>query len=387
MLFANPEQPSSSPVDVPRGAALLVFSLSVIVGCGPAPEPEPFRLLARAEPLRSLLADCSLGESTGASRWCAELAQRIETCDAVEAICAAGDSACGLERSAVCLTEEEIAQLGLPAGTDFWLTGPASQTSEAGFDLRAVVQPERVRAALTFQSAEGEPWARWLPHGTLASPKLAAEGAFLLAQYRPEGGLVPPRTGEVSLAERLYGLRSELFSAAVLEGDLEIAVYPPNEGELFPRIAAFLGTKRRDLAVRGMESYIEELQGQWPIQRLDYEFDGREGACLDNLRVMPEFAPCYLATPDGLAIGWNRQSLEQALPPGASPVSGDFAAGPESARLVLDAQRLAVADEKLARARDRRPAYDYPVRALSLRAVPSPSGPRFEIELLRRAPR
>ena len=374
-----------------RSSHLITASLCLAVllaaACAPAPDPEPLRLVADAEPLRELLGQCSLGESTDAARWCADFAQRISTCEAVEATCPAGDSSCRLVDTVTCRPRSETAQLGLPAGAHMRLRGPLSTRSAAAFDLQAVVDAERIRASFTFESADDEPWARWLPQGTLATPRLAAQGAFLVAQYRPKGGLVPPRSGEESIAERLYGLRSELFSAAVLEGDLELAVYPPDARELFPRVAAFLGTKRRDLAVRGMESYIEDLREQWPIQRLDYEFDGREGACLDNLRVMPEFAPCYLATPDGLAVGWNRGSLEQALPPQAAPTRADFAAGPEAARLVLDVETLALADRRLAQARDRRPSYLYPLRAVSLRAVPTTTGPRFEIEMLRSRPR
>lgn len=375
-----------------HAARLLLFVASLLAAaCAPPPEPEPLHLLARAEPLLGILADCSLGEETQAARWCAGLAERIAPCEAVEAACSeeageTGGADCRLAETVTCRSLEEIDELGLPAGTDLWLRGPLSSTSSAAFDLRAVASPERIRVALTFEETGDEPWTRWLPEGTLEAPRLAAEGAFLVAQYRPEGGLVPPRSGEPSFADRLYGLRSELFSAAVLDGDVELAVFPPGPRELFPRVAAFLGAKRRELAARGMESYIEELSEQWPIQRLDYEYEGRQGACLDNLRVMPEFAPCYLATPDGLALGWNRQSLEQAMPTQASAVPAGYDMGPEAARLVVDVGKLALADQRLARALDRRAAYTYPFRALSLRSLPADNGTRFEIEVLRRPP-
>ena len=355
----------------------------VVASCTPVPDPEPLRLLAQAEPLRDLLADCSLGEETEAARWCAAFEERVSTCEAVEATCSDAEGACSQLNTVTCRAKGEMEALGLPRGIDLRIRGPLSMSSAAAFDLQAVVAPERIRARLLMEGVGSEPWARWLPSGSLAPPRLTAAGAFLVAQYRPGGGLVPPRSGEATLAERLYGLRSELFSAAVLDGDVELVLYPPNERELFPRIAAFLGAKRRDLAVRGMESYIEELRRQWPIQRLDYEYDGRQGACLDNLRVMPEFAPCYLATPDGLALGWNRQSLEQAMPTDDAPPGGSFSAAPEAARLVIDAQALALADRRLAQARDRRPAYAYPIRALSLRSVPAPQGAAFEIEAMR----
>src|SRR5262249_11740998 len=54
-------------------------------------------------------------------------------------------------------------------------------------------------------------------------------------------------------------------------------------------------------------------QKTWPVHRSVLHLAGAEGACLPDLNVLPELAPCYVATDDALIVGWNPTSLQRAL--------------------------------------------------------------------------
>ena len=89
-------------------------------------------------------------------------------------------------------------------------------------------------------------------------------------------------------------------------------------------MALALDIRDRDLAVEVMEKFLDDLMATWPARRNDYEIDGWSGACLSNVRVMPELAPCYVATDDTLVIGWNAGSIRHAL-------AGEEPSGPNRA--------------------------------------------------------
>jgi pimeloyl-ACP methyl ester carboxylesterase len=126
------------------------------------------------------------------------------------------------------------------------------------------------------------------------------------------------------LKTTLPSLRSDLFEGKALAGVWELAVYPPAEGELITPMALSLDIEpgERELAVSAMEQFLAELEEVWPVRRSDYRLGEHEGACLGNVRVMPDLAPCYLATPEALMVGWSSRSLEMALAendPGGGP--------------------------------------------------------------------
>jgi hypothetical protein len=71
------------------------------------------------------------------------------------------------------------------------------------------------------------------------------------------------------------------------------------------------------------------------------------GACLLDLRILPAFAPCYVATERALVLGWNPASLARAL---RAEVQ-DPLAGEAPSRLWLRLDRIAEADQRLRAAR------------------------------------
>jgi hypothetical protein len=75
------------------------------------------------------------------------------------------------------------------------------------------------------------------------------------------------------------------------------------------------------------------------------EGEALAGACLLDLRILPAFAPCYVATPRALVLGWNPASLARALR------GGPESAGEAPSRLWLRLDRIAEADQRLRAAR------------------------------------
>ena len=71
------------------------------------------------------------------------------------------------------------------------------------------------------------------------------------------------------------------------------------------------------------------------MRRTGFELGDATGACLLDLNILPDFAPCYVATEHALVIGWNAASLVPAMassrefPPGAADAASsavlDFA--------------------------------------------------------------
>jgi hypothetical protein len=163
-------------------------------------------------------------------------------------------------------------------------------------------------------------------------------------RVRPRDGidlasLVPPG----SQGDRLFRLRSELFSAAVLDGTWEGAVYLPERAGGMPGVAIALGVKRRNAAVAAAERFVADLQETWSVRRSDFRLRVGEGACLLDLSVLPDLAPCYVATADALVVGWNAASLERAL------ASAMMAAPDAAGRLDVNLALIHRADDLLAR--------------------------------------
>jgi hypothetical protein len=171
---------------------------------------------------------------------------------------------------------------------------------------------------------------------------LATVGAIVRARVRPDGGIdLASLVGEDAQAARLFRLKSELFSGAVLDGTWEIAVYAPGEERPMPDAALAVGFGVRAPAVAAMEGFLREIQETWPVHRSFFEVAGAEGACLLDLAVLPELAPCYVATERALVVGWNPASLRRALAPGARWTGGGA---------VVELARFADVDLRLARA-------------------------------------
>jgi hypothetical protein len=125
-----------------------------------------------------------------------------------------------------------------------------------------------------------------------------------VAAWVPEGGG----------ADRMFRLKSKLFSSFVLEGSWEVAVYLPLSGQAMPDVAVALGVKDQARAVEAMDTFLESLGENWPLRRTALSWEGGARAeCLNNVQILPDLAPCWVALPEALVLGWNEQSLRRAL--------------------------------------------------------------------------
>jgi hypothetical protein len=202
----------------------------------------------------------------------------------------------------------------------------------------------------------------------VAHGHLRAAGPLNLAALVPEG----------SQGDRLFRLRSELFGAAVLDGSVELALYLPDAGAEMPRIAAALGVRHAGAARAAVEHFLDEIEAAWSLRRAPFEQAAARGACLPDLHLVPELAPCYALTDTALVLGWNPASLRHSL------ASGSEAASPgaerAAARFDVDLAGVAAADARLTAVHGaERPALRWPWRRL--RAEASRRSGSLEIEL------
>jgi hypothetical protein len=161
-------------------------------------------------------------------------------------------------------------------------------------------------------------------------------------RVRPRAGLdLAALVSEGSQADLLFRLKSGIFASAVLDGTWEGAVYLPERAGGMPGIALALGFSLRSAAVAAIEHFIADLQQTWPVHRSALHRPDGEGACLPDLNVLPDLAPCYVATADALVVGWNPASLARALA-GATPGAD------APARLDLNLALIQRADDLLA---------------------------------------
>ena len=106
-------------------------------------------------------------------------------------------------------------------------------------------------------------------------------------------------------------------------------------------MALGLDYRMRTVAVAAMEAFVRELERTWPVHRSPFRVGEWDGACLLDLRILPEFAPCYVATDRALVVGWNPTSVRLAL--AASPIPGDA----PSSGVVVHLDRFGEADRRL----------------------------------------
>ena len=175
--------------------------------------------------------------------------------------------------------------------------------------------------------------------------QLASRDSLVHVRVRPSGGLdltsLVPAGGQ---ADRMFQLRSALFSGVRLEGSWEVALYVPADGQRMPRGALALGVTQRAAAVAAMDAFVDALREAWPMRRSEFSLGDAAGACLPDLNLAPDLAPCYLATGDQLVIGWNAASLRHALAAPAEEAFGSLG----GAYIAFD--RFAPADRALAAA-------------------------------------
>jgi hypothetical protein len=145
----------------------------------------------------------------------------------------------------------------------------------------------------------------------------------------------------------MFRLKSELFAGAVLDGTWEAAVYLPEPGHPMPRAALAVGFAFRDPAVAAMERFLDELESAWTLRRSDFALGAAQGACLLELKVMPDFAPCYVATGSALVLGWNAASVRKAIADAPQP-EPTASAPPREHTLTVELARIPEADARFA---------------------------------------
>jgi len=311
--------------------------------------PEGNLLVARTTALRQLLERLTGLEGTPIARRAALLLRSLPDCAWLEARSAADDDR--LWSTLDCFDRGgDLAVLDRSRGEAdiaFALAGPARDRTvgtlmvAAGGDVDAeILLPES-----RFESAR----ALLLPDRESAGPTLLNRDDELIhARLRPEGGIdIASLVPASSQADRMFRLKSELFAGAVLDGTWEAAVYLPEPGHPMPRAALAVGFAFREPAVRAMEGFLNELRSAWPLRRSDFALGSARGACLLDLKLMPDFAPCYAATESALVIGWNAASVRKALDREAPATrAGD---APRSTHaLTVELARIPEADSRFA---------------------------------------
>lgn len=225
-----------------------------------------------------------------------------------------------------------------------------------------------------------------LPSGGSSGPSRLSHAEELVhARLRPEGGLdIAALVPTDSQADQMFRLKSELFAGAVLDGTWEIAVYLPEPGQAMPPAALAIGFSLKAAAVAAMDDFVTEIEGTWPVRRSRFAVDDAAGACLLDLKLLPDLAPCYVATEDALVVGWNPSSLRKAL---AGPAQGAAEVAPPhpDTGLSVDFTRFPEADARFARLDGTDSPWGgsgvYPWRRLEADGSPDGDGVRLRLHL------
>jgi hypothetical protein len=330
-----------------RRPALLALALGA-AACAPDPAPpaawpEGALLVGKASVLASLAGQLQLITGTPVAREALAWRDAIPDCEVVEAQ-AAQASLAALREALRCADPsgplatvhrdrgERALAFAWPLGEER-VTGSLDVSAAGDLDLHFELPGE----------AFGGPRALLRPSALAPGPAvLGGADALLHARLRPEGGIdLPALLAQGSQADQLFALRSQLFSAAVLDGTWELALYLPAEGERLPRVALALGTRHRSVSQAAADRFLDEVEAAWPLRRTPFAVADAPGACLRDLRVLPGLAPCYVATERALVVGWNDASVHKAL-------DGSAPALPASGGLVADLARLPAADARIA---------------------------------------
>lgn len=323
----------------------LLAAALLAAACGGDPLPEGTLLVGDGVQVRALLGRLAGLEGTPLGRSARRAGEEIARCGAVEAFCPRGEPCALLERLA-CAGEGWAAAHQL-RGEDGWLLSHGLGGGGRALLRGSTLADGSVAARLELPRQLGEGGLGLLLPAAEGpgAQRLSAEQRVAHLHVRPDRGLdVASLVAAEGWGSRLFALESSLFAATTLEGAWELAVYLPEPGQRIPPLALAVGVAHRQRAVAAMEEFLQALMARWPVRRSPYALAGHQGACLGNLNVMPDLAPCYLATPEALLVGWNPGSLERALAPsGAAPPP----AGGASA-LEVDLALLATADAALA---------------------------------------
>lgn len=332
------------------GAALCGAAVALTLGCGAPPDPDAglprgAYLAGDADTLRRALAPLAELRGTPMARTAKEMSDRLAGCLTFEAHDEDGDLAAlpaalqcrnaALSPALLALRGEDALVFLMPLavgapepGATPRLRGSIGVAGDGSVSMEGGLHPMPQQGGLAFALPGREP-----PGPAI----LNTEDLLLHLRLRPARGLdIAALVPEGGQGDDLFKLKSELFAGAVLDGSVEVAVYMPRAGQVIPPMALALGVSMRSAAVAAMDAFLRELEATWPLHARSVSFgqgdrrddvavpgvgpgnDGREtipGRCIFDLQILPEFAPCYAATPTSLVVGWNPPSVAQALAP------------------------------------------------------------------------
>lgn len=329
-----------------------MFALLVaLCGCDdPRPRqadwPEGLLLVGRRAALAELTQQLGILGETPLASTSRALADALPDCETVEAFVSEG-SVPDLPRALRCGTAEgELAAVhAARAGSDLVFATPTRGGVRWLGRMRVAQGNVALKLARTGNANDGA-LSLFLPGGNPVAPtRLGAAGRIVHVRVRPNdldlAALIPER----GQADQLFRLRSALFRSGVLDGTWELAVYAPETGRPTPGVALALGVRWPAPAVAAAEGFIDELRASWPVTRSAFSAGPHSGACLRDLKILPDFAPCYVATEEALIVGWNASSVNAALA-GAAPNTETNTA---AARMVIELARVRETDLQLAR--------------------------------------
>lgn len=342
-------QPQAMKCTIPRWALLLAtVLLAACGGAGPeAPaEPPGLLLVARTPGLARLLERLAEMEGTRLGREARLLAEALPTCGLVEAraenaepATLRGSLACAPPRSALARLHQELGSatvaFALPERDGLRVRGRIS------FDAL-----DHAEVEITIPTAlAGGALAMLLPGSDPTGPGvLSGTDTLVHARLRPEDGLdLSSLVPAGSQGDRMFRLKSRLFAGAVLDGSWEAAVYFPEESSSMPRAALALGFRAQAPALAAADEFVAQLEETWSIRRVPFQAAGAQGACLPELRILPDFAPCYVATGEALVVGWNPASVSKALDGGVGELG-------RNGGVLVELARFPEADARMARA-------------------------------------
>jgi hypothetical protein len=331
-----------------RAVTLSLLLLGLLASCvvrTSAPDlPPGLHLAGDARALSAVLSRLERLTDTPVAAYARELRMRLAACEEFVAGVEEPDPV-ALSESLVCARSAEHppalrALRGegdlvavVPIGDGGRLAGSARVAADGSlvYDGRLELRENRGLARLAVPGARAP-----------GPPRLSTRDALVHVRLRPEGGLnVASMVPQGSQGDRLFRLKSELFLGTVLEGTWEAAVYLPPESRTMPGVVLGLDVRVRDAAVAAVERFVRDLETTWPVHRAPFRVGSWPGACLPDLRILPEFAPCYVATETTLVFGWNAESVRIGLEPALESEMGD------EGGLVIRLDRIREADRRL----------------------------------------
>lgn len=303
------------PVSPPRPAGRAAV-LALLCACAPE-EPElPPGLLVSGEvgAARGVLETLKSWEGVRIAGWASRAEAEIVRCEQRFSLIhneAGATVACRDLPDLAGLPQGHLLAFALPEAGPGRLVGWV----EPGATLRA--------EAVLRDPASAGAWDLLLPHADPPGPwRLSGEQALVRLRGRStRPGAISELASAGGQADTMFGLKSDLFAGAILDGTWEFAIYLPEEGMKLPRVALAVGVRSESLARSALDQYTRQIEQTWNT-RLTRALPGLEG-CFLEMNMLPDLAPCAFIANGILGVGWNQRSLEHARSGGGDePLDG-----------------------------------------------------------------